>query len=85
MVESAEGVVTTILTTYNGPNLTPEEFRAWAGERNDPLREFGNVCRREIDSLWKLGDANPYVQANTCSETGAVCALNLKNRALLQG
>jgi hypothetical protein len=52
VVESAEGVVTTILTTYNGPNLTPEEFRAWAGERNDPLREFGNVCRREIDSLW---------------------------------
>ena len=52
VVESAEGVVTTILNTYKEPNLTPEEIHAWAGEQNDPLREFGNVCRREIQSLW---------------------------------
>jgi hypothetical protein len=52
VVESAEGIVTTILNTYKEPNLTPEEIHAWAGEQNDPLREFGNICRREIESLW---------------------------------
>ncbi len=52
VVESAEGVVRTILNTYKEPNLTPDEIHAWAGEQNDPLREFGKVCRREIQSLW---------------------------------
>ena len=52
VVESAERVMHTILNTYSGPNFTPEEFQAWAGERNDPLREFGNICRYELESLW---------------------------------
>ena len=53
VVESAEHVIDMILSTYTEPNLTPEEFRAWAGEQNDPLRDFGQVCRRELASLWK--------------------------------
>jgi len=52
VVESAEQVITTILNTYSQPNLTPEEIHSWANKRNDPLREFGDVCRRELDSLW---------------------------------
>ena len=51
--ESAERVIHTILSTYSEPNLTPEEIQAWAGERNDPLREFGSICRRELESLSK--------------------------------
>jgi len=51
VVESAERVISTILDTYSQPNLTPEEFQAWAGKRNDPLREFGAICRRELESL----------------------------------
>jgi hypothetical protein len=51
VVESAERVISTIMNTYAQPNLTPEEFHAWAAERNDPLREFGEVCRRELESL----------------------------------
>ena len=53
VVESAERVIDTILNTYSQPNLTPEEFQAWAREQNDPLREFGNVCRRDLESLLK--------------------------------
>lgn len=53
VVESAERVIDVILNTYSEPNLTPEEFHAWAGEQNDPLRDFGQVCRRELESLWK--------------------------------
>jgi len=53
VVENAESVIQRILSTYSQPNLTPEEFQVWASERNDPLREFGDICRRELDSLWK--------------------------------
>ena len=52
VVESAEQVITTILNTYSQPNLSPEEIHAWANKSNDPLRQFGDVCRRELDSLW---------------------------------
>ena len=53
VVKSAERVVDIILNTYSEPNLTPDEFHAWAGEQNDPLRDFGEVCRRELELLWK--------------------------------
>lgn len=53
VVESAERVIDIILNTYSEPNLTPEEFHAWAGEQNDPLRDFGEICRRELESLWR--------------------------------
>jgi len=53
VVGSAERVIDMILNTYTEPNLTPEEFRACAGEQNDPLRDFGQICRRELESLWK--------------------------------
>ncbi len=52
VVESAERVIETILKTYSQPNLTAEEIHAWARERNDPLREFSNICRRDLESLW---------------------------------
>jgi hypothetical protein len=50
VVESAERVINNILDTYSQPNLTPEQFKAWAVGRNDPLREFGEVCRRDLES-----------------------------------
>ena len=51
VVESAECVAKTILSTYSKPNLTAEEIQSGAGERDDPLREFRNICRRELESL----------------------------------
>jgi hypothetical protein len=53
VVKSAEQVIEIILDTYSKPNLTPEQIHAWAGERNDPLREFSTISRRELDSLWE--------------------------------
>lgn len=52
VVESAEHVINTILSTYSKPNVGPEEFQAWASKQNDPLREFSDECRRELQSLW---------------------------------
>ncbi|HMK30708.1 MAG TPA: hypothetical protein VK473_13560 [Terriglobales bacterium] len=51
VIESAERVLKAILDTYSQPNLTAEEIHAWAGKRNDPLREFSNICRRDLESL----------------------------------
>jgi hypothetical protein len=53
VLASAERVVDAIVTTYSAPNLTPEEIPSKVSHRNDPLREFSEICRRELESLWK--------------------------------
>jgi hypothetical protein len=54
VVESAERVARDVLDAYSEPNLTPEEFqsRAKAELGDDPLRDFSNTCRRDLESLW---------------------------------
>lgn len=52
VVQSAERVINAILQSYAQPNLTPQEFQAWASERNDPLREFSQICRQDLEALW---------------------------------
>ena len=52
VVESAQGVLDTIIDTYSKPNVTPEEFHTLASERPDPLRDFSSICRRELEGLW---------------------------------
>ena len=51
VVESAERVAKTILSTYSAPNLTSEEIQSGVGKRDNPLHEFSNICRRELESL----------------------------------
>jgi hypothetical protein len=54
VLASAERVVDQIIVTYSKPNLTPEEIHSMAAKRDDdPLRDFSNICRRELESLWK--------------------------------
>ena len=45
---SAEQVIQHILTTYSEPNLTPEEIQSRACKRENPLREFSDICRAEL-------------------------------------
>jgi hypothetical protein len=52
VLASAERVVDHIVSTYSEPNLTPEEIQSMAARHEDPLRDFSNICRRELDSLW---------------------------------
>lgn len=47
---SAEGLVTGIVKSYSQPNLTPEEIRSRA-LKGDPLKQFSDICRAELDSL----------------------------------
>jgi hypothetical protein len=48
---SAERVVQRIFNTYSGPNLTPEEIQSRAAKREDPLREFSDICRAELKAM----------------------------------
>jgi hypothetical protein len=52
VTESAERLVETILHTYSEPNRSPEEIQARAEKRDDPLRDFSNICHRELETLW---------------------------------
>jgi hypothetical protein len=53
VLASAERVVEHIIATYSEPNLTPEEIQSRAAKRDDPIRDFNNICLWELESLWK--------------------------------
>jgi hypothetical protein len=52
VLASAERVLKHIISTYSEPNLAPEEFQS-RPNRQDPLREFSNVCRAELEAMQK--------------------------------
>jgi hypothetical protein len=41
------------LATYPQHNLTAEQIQSRAVNGEDPLREFSDTCRTELDSLQK--------------------------------
>jgi hypothetical protein len=51
VLASAERVIQHIIGTYSEPNLTPEEIRSRAAKREDPLREFSDICRAELKAM----------------------------------
>jgi len=53
VVESAERIITRILDTYSQPNLTPAEIGSKVGNGDDPLRDFSQICRCDLESLWR--------------------------------
>ena len=48
---AAEEVVKLILDAYAKPNLTEEEIQSAAARGEDPLRDFSDVCRAELESM----------------------------------
>jgi hypothetical protein len=55
VVESADTLTRIIMDTYLAPNLTLEEVRArWVEGNVDPLRDFGEACREELQVFGKL-------------------------------
>ena len=51
VLETAEAVIRIIVATYPKPNLTPEHIESRAVSGDDPLRQFSDACRKELDSL----------------------------------
>lgn len=55
VVEKAEIVARIIIDAYLAPNLTLEEVRmSWVGRNVDPLRDFSEACREELQRFGKL-------------------------------
>ena len=54
VLETAEKIIKLILDTYRQPNLTVEQIEYRAANGDDPLKEFGDVCRIELDGMQKL-------------------------------
>jgi len=51
VLAEAEDVIKIILNTYPQPNLTAEQIHVRAANGEDPLRQFSDTCRAELESL----------------------------------
>jgi hypothetical protein len=51
VLQTAEQIIRTIVNTYPQPNLTPEQIESRAVNGQDPLRQFSDTCRTELDWL----------------------------------
>lgn len=51
VLQEAELVIRTIVSTYPQPNLTAEQIESQATNGKDPLKQFSDTCRSELDSL----------------------------------
>jgi hypothetical protein len=51
VLQEAEQVIRTIVSTYPKTNLTAEQIEAQAVNGQDPLRQFSDACRIELDAL----------------------------------
>jgi hypothetical protein len=52
VLQQAEQVLKNLLSTYSEPNITAEQIEDQAVDgHRDPLRQFSDICRAELDSL----------------------------------
>jgi hypothetical protein len=52
VVEAADTVVRIIVDTYLAPNITLHEMRTnWIDKHVDPLRDFSEACRKELQTF----------------------------------
>jgi hypothetical protein len=53
VVGAAENLIRLVVDTYAGPNLTFADLREKLimGQASDPLEEFGEACRTELEAL----------------------------------
>jgi len=51
VLQQGDLVIQTILKTYPQPNLTDEQIESQAMNGYDPLRQFSETCRTELEGL----------------------------------
>ena len=51
VLASAERVIQHTISTYSEPSLPAEQIQSRAAKRQDPLREFSNICRAEFEAM----------------------------------
>jgi hypothetical protein len=54
VVQAAQHTIENIIESYKRPNLTAEEIRKGAYlDIEDPLKQFGEACRNELNTLYR--------------------------------
>jgi hypothetical protein len=51
VLQTAEQVIKTIVNTYPQPNLTADQIESQAVSGQNPLTQFSDTCRTELESL----------------------------------
>ena len=51
VLKEAEQVIKTVVSTYPQPNLRAEQIESQAVNGQNPLRQFSDTCRIELDLL----------------------------------
>jgi len=51
ILTAGQEVVNTIINAYREPNLTPQQIEVKAINGDDPLKNFSDVCRLELESI----------------------------------
>jgi hypothetical protein len=61
VVRAAVTTIDDIIASYSRPNLTPEQLRGVTPEElhtraneSDPLRKFGEACRKELNAIYSM-------------------------------
>ena len=55
VIQAAQRTIEKIVESYKRPNLTADEIRKGAYlEIEDPLKEFGEAARSELNKLYRL-------------------------------
>jgi len=61
VVRAAMTTIDDIIASYNRPNLTAEQLRGFTPEElhsraneSDPLRKFGEACRKELNAIYSM-------------------------------
>jgi hypothetical protein len=54
VVEKADAITEIIMDTYLSPNMTVEVRNKWIEQRIDPLRDFSEACREELQIFGKF-------------------------------
>jgi hypothetical protein len=82
VVESAEGVVQTILTTYSCPNKTSPDLQKLLLNREfvDPLLTFSKVCRAELHRRPSLAAFNNAVTTTNTKDAESTVIGHLQCR-----
>jgi hypothetical protein len=51
VLDKAEEVIQTIVATYPQPRMTAAQIESWALNDQNPLRQFSDTCRAELDAI----------------------------------
>ena len=57
VMQAAARTIENIVESYKRPNMTAEEIRTGAYlDIEDPLKEFGEACRNELNKLYRAAN-----------------------------